>query len=179
MTSILLISGSLRDGSTNTALLRTAQAMGLPGFDLILYRGLGDLPPFNPDNDTEPLAPTVADLRRQIAAASAIVFCTPEYAGALPGSFKNLLDWLVGGGEIYQKPVAYLNASGSPTGAAHAHESLRIVLGYVATVLVEEACAHIPVPRSVLGEDGLISDPAIRAQLAGSLSALGGYLDRP
>jgi NAD(P)H-dependent FMN reductase len=42
----------------------------------------------------------VADLRRQIEAADAVVFCTSEYAGALPGSFKNLLDWTVGGGEV-------------------------------------------------------------------------------
>jgi len=48
----------------------------------------------------------VVKLRRQIAASDAVLFCTPEYAGALPGRFKNLLDWTVGGGEIYGKPVA-------------------------------------------------------------------------
>jgi NAD(P)H-dependent FMN reductase len=40
-----------------------------------------------------------------------VLFCTPEYAGALPGSFENLLDWTVGGGEMYRKPVAWINAS--------------------------------------------------------------------
>lgn len=173
---ILLISGSLRDGSTNTALLMTAQAVAPPEFELVLYQGMGELPHFNPDDDVEPLHPAVADLRAQIGAAAALLFCTPEYAGALPGSFKNLLDWSVGGGEIYQKPVAWINASGAPTGAAKAHESLRIVLGYTGSVIVESACAHIPVARDSIGSDGLISDPTIRTQLVAVLAALGASL---
>ena len=172
------MSGSLRRGSTNTALLRTAQARAVAGQELVLYQGMGQLPHFNPDDDTDPLPATVADLRAQIAASAAVVFSTPEYAGALPGSFKNLLDWTVGGGEIYQKPVAYLNASASPTGAADAHQSLRIVLGYIGAVVVEEGCAHIPVPRAAVGPGGVIDDPAIGAQLAGSLAALALFLDQ-
>jgi NAD(P)H-dependent FMN reductase len=175
---LLLVSGSLRRGSTNTALLRTAQARAASGQELVLYHGMGQLPHFNPDDDTDPLPAPVADLRAQIAASAAVVFSTPEYAGALPGSFKNLLDWTVGGGEIYQKPVAYLNASASPTGAAQAHQSLRIVLGYIGAVLVEEACAHIPVPRAAIGDDGLIADPDIGAQLTGAIAALARFLDR-
>jgi NAD(P)H-dependent FMN reductase len=174
---ILLISGSLRQGSTNTALLDTAQAVAPPSLEMVRYRGLGDLPHFNPDDDVAPLHPTVADLRAQIAASDAIVFSTPEYAGALPGSFKNLLDWSVGGGEIYQKPVAWINASASHLGAANAHQSLRIVLGYVGTTIVEEAVAHIPVTRDSLGTDGLIANEETRAQLAAAFEALGAYLD--
>ena len=94
---ILLISGSTRSGSTNTALLRTAAAAPPPGVEATLYAGMTDLPHFNADDDVDPLPPAVADLRRQIAAANAVLFCTPEYAGALPGTFKNLLDWTVGG----------------------------------------------------------------------------------
>lgn len=174
---ILLISGSLRRGSTNTALLDTAMLVAPPGLEVTRYQGLAGLPHFNPDDDVEPLHPAVADLRGQIAASDALVFSTPEYAGALPGSFKNLLDWSVGGGEIYQKPVAWINASGSHLGAANAHQSLRIVLGYVGTVLVEEACAHIPVTRDSVGGDGLITDEGTRAQVAAVFIALERHLD--
>jgi NAD(P)H-dependent FMN reductase len=169
---ILLISGSLRSGSTNTALLSTAVAVAPAGLELVLYREMGRLPHFNPDDDADPLHPEVATLRAQIAAADAVLFSTPEYAGALPGSFKNLLDWTVGGGEIYQKPVAWINASGAPTGAAKAHESLRTVLGYIGTILVENACAHIPVPRDSIGSDGLVADPALRSRLRAVLTAI-------
>ena len=141
-TRILLISGSLRAGSTNTALLRTAQTVAPDGTVALIYEGLGRLPHFNPDDDVEPLHPAVADLQTRIAGSDALLFSTPEYAGALPGSFKNLLDWTVGGGETYGIPVAWINASGSPTGAADAHRSLRTVLGYTGSDIVEEACAH-------------------------------------
>ena len=72
-----------------------------------------DLPHFNPDDDHDPLPHAVADLRARIGAADAVLICTPEYAGALPGTFKNLLDWSVGGPEMYGKPVAWVNASGA------------------------------------------------------------------
>jgi len=91
----------------------------------VLYDGLAGLPAFNPDNDHEPLPAPVADLRAHIAAADAVLFCTPEYAGALPGGFMNLLDWTVGGAEISRKPVAWVNVSSiaAPTGGADAHAS--------------------------------------------------------
>src|SRR5687768_3702996 len=108
---ILLISGSTRGASTNTAVLRTAEAAAPDGVTTARPELLAALPAFNPDDDREPLHPAVAALRREIGEAAAVLFCTPEYAGALPGSFKNLLDWTVGGGEIYRKPVAWINAS--------------------------------------------------------------------
>jgi chromate reductase len=120
----------------------------------------------------------VADLRATIGAADAVLFCTPEYAGALPGSFKNLLDWTVGGGEMYGKRVAWINASGLPTGAADAHASLRKVLGYLSTEIVEDACVHIPVPRQAVGDDGLIADPQLRARIADELTTLAGRSTR-
>jgi chromate reductase, NAD(P)H dehydrogenase (quinone) len=183
---LLLISGSTRAASTNTALLRTVQAMLPAGMTATLYRWIGALPHFSPDDDrgdsapaavgSTSLHPVVADLRREIASADAVLFSTPEYAGALPGSFKNLLDWTVGGGEIYRKPVAWLNASSSPTGAANAHASLAIVLGYLNVEIVDAACARVPVARGQVGADGLIDDPAIREQLAGVLSTIASVL---
>ncbi|MEJ7655595.1 MAG: NAD(P)H-dependent oxidoreductase, partial [Thermoleophilaceae bacterium] len=86
--------------------------------------------------------------------------CTPEYAGALPGSFKNLLEWTVGDASTYERPVAWINASGpaAPSGGADAHESLSKVLGYVGANVVEAACARIPLTRDVVGADGVIAD---------------------
>jgi chromate reductase, NAD(P)H dehydrogenase (quinone) len=73
---------------------------------------------------------------------------------------------------MYGRRVAWINASGLPTGAADAHASLRKVLGYLSAEIVEEACAHVPVPRHAVGEDGLIADPQLRERIAGALRAL-------
>jgi NAD(P)H-dependent FMN reductase len=169
---ILLVCGSLREASTNAAALRTIVAVPVAGVVATVFDGLALLPHFNPDDDAAPLPTAVADLRARIAAADAVLFSTPEYAGALPGSFKNLLDWTIGGGEIYQKPVAWINVSTMPTGAAGAHASLRTVLGYAGTRIIDAACTQIPVARHAVGEDGLIHDDALRREIAAAVAAL-------
>jgi chromate reductase len=171
---VLLVPGSLRERSTNTAVLRTARSVAPGGVEADLYEGLADLPHFNPDNDVGPLHPAVADLRHRIRRADA-VFSTPEYAGALPGSFKNLLDWTIGDaeeGSIYQKPVAWINASAR--GAVNAHLSLRQVLGYATAVIVEAACREVPITETMLSSDGLVEDPEAIQELVEALTTLAG-----
>ena len=174
---VLGVSGSLRAESTNSAALRTAQAVAPDGVELVLYERMGRLPHFNPDDDADPLDHVVADLRAQIAGADALLFSTPEYAGALPGSFKNLLDWTVGGVEIGGKPVGWINVSASGTGAADAHASLAKVLGYVGSLIADEACVHLPVQRAAVGAAGLVDDEAFRAGAAEALVALAAHID--
>jgi NAD(P)H-dependent FMN reductase len=173
---LLLVSGSLREGSTNTAVLRTAAALAGDEVTTTLYGAMGELPHFNPDDDREgqPVRAAVAELRAQIAAADAMLLCTPEYAGALPGALKNLLEWTVGDGGTYRKPIAWINASGpaAPKGGADAHDSLRKVLGYVHADVVEEACARIPVTRDAVGPDGTINDPVARRRIAEAVASL-------
>ena len=82
---MLLVSGSLRAKSTNTAVLRTARATAPAGIVATLYEGLAHLPHFNSDDDVSPLPPSVAELRAEIRKADALIFSTPEYAGSPAG----------------------------------------------------------------------------------------------
>ncbi|MFL5847272.1 MAG: NADPH-dependent FMN reductase [Solirubrobacteraceae bacterium] len=170
---ILLLCGSLRAGSVNEAVLRTAADVAPDGVQAGWYDGMARLPHFNPDDDHDPLPAEVIALRSAVAAADAVLICTPEYAGALPGALKNLLEWTVGGVEFNGRPVAWINASSAaaPTGGADAHDSLRKVLRYVDATIVEAAVARIPVARAdVL--DGRVTDPELRAQIAAAVRAL-------
>jgi chromate reductase, NAD(P)H dehydrogenase (quinone) len=178
---VLLVSGSLRSGSTNTALLRTAQVVPPPRVETVLYEGIDGLPHFNPDRDVPPLHPGVAGLRAAIRASDAILFSTPEYAGTLPGSFKNLLDWAIGDEQarsIYEKPVGWVNVSAASTGAADAYDSLRKVLGYAHASVVEAACRPIPVTRHDV-DGGVITDPVIRSGITRTLTALAAHANGP
>ncbi len=168
---ILLLSGSLRAGSSNEAMLRTAQAAAPEQVRTVAYEGLAALPHFNPDDDTDQPPAPVAELRAAISEAAAVLICTPEYAGNLPGSFKNLLDWTVGGTEICDKPVAWLNVA-APGRGHGAEAALRGVLGYTGAVIVEPACAKIPVGPQMVGPDGLVTDPGVRDQLGKVLALL-------
>jgi chromate reductase, NAD(P)H dehydrogenase (quinone) len=85
---MFLVSGSTREASTNTAVLRTVVWLLPTGAIGDLYTGLLELPAFNPDDDHEPLHSVVADLRHRIAAADAVVFCTPNTPGRYPVASK-------------------------------------------------------------------------------------------
>jgi len=172
--TVLLISGSTRAGSTNSALVRTAALCAPAGIEAVVYEGLTALPHFNPDDDHEPLPAPVVQLRAAIATADAVLLCTPEYAGTLPGSFKNLLDWTVGAMVMTDKPVAWVNAAVEPRRGEGAQSTLATVLGYVQARVVTDACRHVPVPREAVDTQGLIADASTRDALRGVLARLAG-----
>ena len=169
--SLLLLCGSLRAGSVNAAVLATAAQLVPGGVMATIYAGMADLPHFNPDDDREPLAPPVAELRAAVDEADAVLISTPEYAGSLPGSFKNLLDWTVGGAGIYLKPVGWINPS-TIGGARDTYHALRLVLDRAGVSVIEAATVDIPVARDRVGPDGLVSDEAIRERIAAVVAAL-------
>jgi len=108
---IIGISGSLRTVSLSTALLKTAATLAPCDVKLMVYDGIGNLPHFNPELDTEPAPPAVSDFRSQLNSSAGVVISTPEYAHGIPGTLKNALDWLVASGELCEKPVALFSAS--------------------------------------------------------------------
>ena len=108
--NLLAISGSLRAASSNTAFLHTIQRAVCAPVEMHLFNALGSLPPFNPDLD-EAAPDSVTSFRAMVADADAVVISTPEYAHGIPGVLKNALDWLVGSGELYRKPVVLLHLS--------------------------------------------------------------------
>ena len=169
---VLIVSGSTRAASTNAAFCRTAALCAPSGVLVTVFDDPAVLPHFNPDHDHDPLPPAVVALRAAIATADAVLFCTPEYAGTLPGSMKNLLDWTVGGTELSGKPVAWVNVASDPDRGRGARAALTTVLGYVQATVVAVACTHVPVTREMVGPGGLIGDPAARRAIVDTLTAV-------
>jgi NAD(P)H-dependent FMN reductase len=170
--SVLLISGSTRAGSVNSAVIATAAALLPDGVDADVYDGLLLLPHFVPDHDPDELPPSVADLRRRIAACDAVFLTTPEYAGSMPAVLKNLLEWTVGGDEMSDKPCGWANASAPPGRAEATYEGLSATLRYTDGNVVDAACVAVPVARDRIGPDGLVDDPEARAAIAEALRQL-------
>lgn len=104
MTTIVAISGSLRTGSSNTAVLQAIAILAPPEVQVVLYSNLSELPHFNPDLDTETPPPAVSEFRSRLLASNGVLISSPEYAHGVPGTLKNALDWLVRSGELYEKP---------------------------------------------------------------------------
>jgi len=149
--------------------LRTVQADAPAHIVCSYHEGMGDLPPFNPDLEVQ-LPGSVATFRSEIHSSDAILFSTPEYAGALPGSLKNLLDWTIGDadpGSIYEKPVGWVNVSArGARGARGALGELRTVLQYAHARIIEGAVADVPVTLDMVGSDGVLRDRATQDRLA-------------
>lgn len=169
---ILAISGSLRAASSNAALLRAAAALTPEGVEVVLYEGLAGLPHFNPDLDdlervTAP--PAVEDFRSRLDASDGVLISSPEYAHGVPGAMKNAIDWVVSSGQIYEKPVALLNAS---MGATHAYAALKETLTTADAEVVEEASVRVGLPTNRIGEASILADPGLSGTLRSAVVAL-------
>jgi chromate reductase, NAD(P)H dehydrogenase (quinone) len=162
---ILAISGSLRQISSNTALLQAAIALSPENVEIKLYGGLNDLPHFNPDLEpTEP--PAVKDLRQQLAWSDGLLISSPEYAHGVPGVLKNALDWLVSGEEFVGKPIALFNTSPR---AVHAQASLIEIMTTMAGRMIPEASITIPLLGKNLDAAGIVADPEMSSEVQAAI----------
>ncbi|OBS09856.1 NADPH-dependent FMN reductase [Acidihalobacter prosperus] len=152
---ILAISGSLRQASLNSLLLRAVARLAPAGIEVTLYRGLGELPLFNPDLEADVCTP-VADLRRRILQTDALLIASPEYAHGVTGAIKNGLDWMVGNETFVDKPVALLNASPR---AVHAQAALRETLCTMSARIIDEACITVPLMGARVDEADIAEHP--------------------
>ena len=162
---ILAISGSLRQFSSNTALLQAAIALSPKNIQMKLYDGLGDLPHFNPD--LEPIEPpSVTDLRAQVKWSDGLAISTPEYAHGVPGVLKNALNWLVSGEEFIGKPIALFNASPR---SVHAQASLTEIVTTMAGRIVPEACITVSLLGRNLDAAGIVANPEVSNELQAAI----------
>jgi chromate reductase, NAD(P)H dehydrogenase (quinone) len=170
---ILAVSGSLRESSFNTSLLRAALEAAPEGVELELWEGLGELPLY--DEDLEADAPaSVQRLREDWAAADAILFATPEYNGSVPGGLKNAIDWASRPkleAVLRNKTVAVVGASTGQFGALWAQQDLKRILGIAGARVVG---TEIPVSRAheKFDSEGRLLDGEVFEQLRLHLTTL-------
>jgi chromate reductase, NAD(P)H dehydrogenase (quinone) len=163
---ILAISGSLRQGSHNSALVRAAADLLPPDVELTIHDGLREIPPF--DEDTLPAKPApVQRLWDEVAAADAVLISTPEYNHSIPGQLKNALDWLsrpLIDSPLRNKPAAAIGASTGMFGAVWAQAEARKVLTAIGARVLE---TELPVPTAdeQFTEDGKLTDIDIERAL--------------
>ncbi len=126
---ILGLSGSLRSGSINMALLRAAQAAA-PGDVAIEIYDYSDVPLYNGDVEAAGFPAAATRLKERVARADAILFAVPEYNYSFPGVLKNAIDWAsrpYGKSAWHGKPAAMMGGGGGQ-GTSRAQYQLRQVL---------------------------------------------------
>ncbi|MBM7470424.1 NAD(P)H-dependent oxidoreductase [Subtercola frigoramans] len=169
-TSILVLVGSLRAGSTNRQLAEAAIGVAPEGVALTIFEGLSDLPFYNEDIDVEGSVPAAAAAyRAAVAAADAVLVVTPEHNGTIPAVLKNAIDWAsrpYGASPISGKPVAAIGSAFGQFGGVWAHDETRKSFGIAGATVLEEIKLSVPGSMVRFAEIHPKDDAEVSAQLA-------------
>jgi chromate reductase len=171
MTHLIGISGSLRHGSYNTALLRVAFENLPDGVTAEIF-SLDDIPMYNGDEErAEGFTAAVTKLRAKVAAADGIVFATPEYNFSVTGAMKNAIDWLSRGpsSPLDFKPAAIVGAGGGG-GTRRAQQHLRDMLTHNSLRVLADPQVMVPGARMRF-EGRELTDDSVRAELISMIDA--------
>lgn len=169
MTTILGISGSLRRGSYNTALLNAAQKETIPGVELEAASIRG-IPLYDGDVEAQGIPHEVAALKERVVQADALLLVTPEYNNSIPGPFKNAIDWLSRPSSDVPRvfrglPVAVIGASPGAFGTTSAQSAWLPVLRTLRTQPWFEGRLMVSRANQVFDDGGELVDEEIRKRL--------------
>lgn len=170
MNTLIGISGSLRAGSYNSALLRAAAAMMPEGVALTIGK-IDGIPLYNGDWEAaHGIPPAVADLKEAIVRSDGILLATPEYNNSIPGVLKNAVDWLSRPpADIRRvfagKPVALIGASPSGFGTILSQNAWLPVLRTLGTRPWFGGRLMVSRAQTVFGADGTLLDQSVADQL--------------
>ena len=182
MTKLLGISGSLRRGSYNSALLRAATRL-MPPESTLEVASIRGIPLYDYDVEVQGIPATVMQLKDAIVAADGVLLVTPEFNNSIPGVFKNAIDWLsrpssdirrVFGG----RPFALIGASPGSWGTILSQAAWLQVLRTLGTLTWFGGRLMVPRAASVFDESGTLKDAAVEEQLRQFLAGYVSFVRR-
>jgi chromate reductase, NAD(P)H dehydrogenase (quinone) len=178
---VLGISGSLREGSYNRALLRAASEVA-PSWIELTELDLSPIPLYNGDVEAVGDPEAVADMRRAVDGADALLLATPEYNRGTSGVLKNAIDWLSRpalASVLRWKPVGIVGASSGRGGTRRAQQQVRDALLFPGARVLEEPQVTVATAWEQFDEDGRLTDEETRAALQALLGNLAGLVRTP
>lgn len=169
----IAFSGSLRKGSTNTALIHLAQRISPPELTIEIIDWVDQLPWMNPDLETDP-PEVVQRWWAALRGADALIVGMPEYNATPTALAKNAIDWATrppSDRAIAGTVVAFMSAAGR-SGGRNSQSSVTPVLGYMGATIVEEPEVRLSMVGERFDAEGNTDDPEIMDAVAAKLRAV-------
>ena len=169
---IIGLSGSFRNASTNTGLLRAAGTFAPDGIEIMDYR---DVPIYNGDDEAATGIPARAqEIADALTAADALIIACPEYNFSIPGGLKNLIDWIsrIRPTPFAGKPTAILGAAPGPIGTARVQYDLRKVMSALDADLVGKPEVFVGLSGTKFDANGDLTDETSREFVGKLVDAL-------
>jgi chromate reductase len=177
--SVGYVVGSLSTESINRRLANALIRLSPKRLKLVEIP-IRDLPLYNRDFDTD-YPPAGRALKDAIAAVDAVLFVTTEYNRGIPGGLKNAIDWASrphGTNSFAHKPSAVIGASPGKIGTAVGQQSLRNVLSFCNSPLMEAPEAYIQFIPGLITEAGEVTDNGTEQFLRDFIEAFEVFVDR-
>ena len=150
--------GSLSSKSINRLLAKSLVRLAPPEL-LLTEIPIRDLPLYSPDFDAD-FPPVARAFKKAIGDVDAVLFLTPEYNRSIPGCLKNAIDWASrpwGKNSFARKPSAIIGTSPGAIGTAVAQQSLRSVICYLNSPLMNQVEAYIQFKPGLITADGEVT----------------------
>ena len=165
MTRLLGISGSLRRGSFNSALLRAAVPL-MPPDSALEIASIRGIPLYDGDVEAQGIPAAVKTLKAAVVAADGVLLATPEYNNSIPGVFKNAIDWLSRpDSDIARvfgaKPFALIGTSPGRFGTILSQTAWLPVLRVLGTRLWAGPRLAVPRARAAFDESAALKDAEV------------------
>ena len=157
---VLGISGSLRNNSLNTNLLKAVHGLIGEEHQFALY-GIDDLPFYNEDIDGDNKPNSVIDWLNALRDADVLLFSVPEYNHSISGVLKNAIDWAsrpAFQSVLAHKPTGVLSASMAPGGGARAQLHMKTVLSSTLTPVYPAVDYLLPMAKNAFNSEGSLTD---------------------
>ena len=175
-----LIIGSLRKGAFSRQLAEAARALA-PSSWSISEVGIGELPLYNQDLETDSPPAAWTAFRNQVAATDGVLFVTPEYNRGMPGSLKNAIDvgsrpW---GKSVWKgRPTAVISITPGALGAMSAHQQLRLTMSVLESPTVPGPEVYVHSAGSLFGEGGTLKSEDTRKAVTALLQNFDTWIGR-
>lgn len=181
MTQLIGLSGSLRKGSYNTALLHAAAGL-MPKGATLEVATIHGIPLYDADvEESDGIPAAVTALKERIAAADGLLLATPEYNNSIPGAFKNAVDWLsrppADVGRVFRgRPVAVIGASPGGFGTTLGQTAWLPVLRTLGTAPWFGGRLMVARAQGVFDANGALTDADVEGRLREFLEGFVGFV---